>query len=864
MMKKLRIFAASPSDMANERAKVETVANALKPLADSLNIVLDVLDWKKVVPNMGRPEEVILDQLEPSSWDVFIGILWHRFGTRPGAKDPKTEKQYSSGTEEEFKTAFRLWVQHKKPRIMMYRCMRAIPPDALNPNQYKKVKKFFEQFEAVKGEHPGLSQSFDTTEAFEKLLLDNLQRLLLEYAEELEGKPIAPEVLASFAVKSPDNLPRRGSFFGREQEMDIVLATLSPEDRTWGILIDGIGGIGKTALALEAAYRSKESNLFDAFVFVTAKQSLLVPSGIREVTPPARTLEEFLNETARILGQTGIAQLSGMEKRRALIDSLREQRALLVYDNLETLAKEEQEALTEFLRQLPSRCKAIITSRQRGGEGAVWLRLEQLKWEAACEIIEEEARKDKLLVEKLERVGRSRWQELHDATGGSPLALMHLLGLMRVRLALTFDGALEMLRGSHDPDLQKFVFQEARRELTTNDETTLCALSFFVPSATFEALMEVAQLSRQALEITIDRLSALSLVDVFAGQERYSLHPLTRNFTRDELLVDTGLASQFRMRFAKYWAAYAQRYGGSSDSYSTFDLLELEWRNLSAATDSLWETAAVRDGEIAEKNAATVLDDMAAALCGSKGPLFFLGRWDELVQLATHAFEAMQALREWSKAGWRAYQVGWIYGLNGRNLPEQALLWADRCEEAWARGGSKYEQAVAKRVRGMVAEQENQIDLAEKLYLEAQATFSELNYNDGVASMLASLGGLEYLRQNYDRAEGYFRQALALDESNNSKEGLAVRSGNLGLIALRKKQWEDARKWYEKELHLALELMRLDVISDAQYGLARVYEEEGRPDLALPLAHEALVLAERLRHPSTDSLKALLQRLAST
>ena len=74
---------------------------------------------------------------------------------------------------------------------------------------------------------------------------------------------------------------------------------------------------------------------------------------------------------------------------------------------------------------------------------------------------------------------------------------MHMLGLMRVRTALTFDGALALLRGSQIPDLQQFIFQEARQELTTNDETALRALSFFAPSATFEAWMKVAELSPQ-------------------------------------------------------------------------------------------------------------------------------------------------------------------------------------------------------------------------------------------------------------------------------------------------------------------------------------------------------------------------------
>jgi hypothetical protein len=73
---------------------------------------------------------------------VFIGILWHRFGTPPNAVDTQHEKEYLAGTEEEFWTAYRLWQQFGRPRLIMYRCIRAIPPDALDPDQYKLVKEF--------------------------------------------------------------------------------------------------------------------------------------------------------------------------------------------------------------------------------------------------------------------------------------------------------------------------------------------------------------------------------------------------------------------------------------------------------------------------------------------------------------------------------------------------------------------------------------------------------------------------------------------------------------------------------------------------------------------------------------------------
>lgn len=858
-MKKLRIFAAAPNDLATERAKVETVAALLKPLADNLDIALDVVDWRAVVPDMGRPEQVILDQIEPTAWDVLIGVLWHRFGTPPGAGDPQTQKEYLSGTEEEFKTAYRLWKQHGKPRIMMYRCTRAIPPDALDPDQFKRVKDFFAQFDVNKGEHPGLYQSFDTTEAFEKLLLDNLQRLLLEYGEQIKGKPVAREVVQEFAPRVPDNLPRRAPFFGRDKEMGVALRALSPEDRTWGVLVDGIGGIGKSALAVEAAYRCKEKGLFDAFIFVSAKVNILAPGGILELTPAARTLEEFLNETARALGQTGIAQLAGDGKRRALLDSLRSVRALLIYDNLETLTKEEQEAMAEFLRELPQGCKAIITSRRRGGEGAVWLRLEKLEWEAARGIIESEMARDPQLAGKLRRAGEARWPELYDETKGSPLALMHMLGLVRVRTALTFDGALAMLRSNRDPDLQKFIFQEARRELTTNDQAALRALSFFVPSAAFEAWMDVAKLSRNALEATIDRLSALSLVDVLAGEERYALHPLTRNFVRGELLADAQIACEIGKRFADYWVAYAGRYGGRSENYQTFNLVEVEWPNLDAVAEWLWQAADVQGEQIGDKDAAQRLNELAKALCGADGPLFFIGRWDELVQLGARAYEAIRALNDGYEVGWRAYQVAWVHYTRANTV--KAERWADRCAEAWASAGGKYEQAIETRLRGLVAWRKEEFVAAEQLFQDSLAIFRELKSDRSIAEALADLGRLERERGDYDAAERNYRESLAFVETADNKEVQCVCLGHLSRLALDRKRWAEARESAEKGLQLAREIGRQDVIASLQVHLARAHEEEGRSDLALSLAQEALVIYERLRDSNLEWARKIVERI---
>jgi tetratricopeptide (TPR) repeat protein len=545
------------------------------------------------------------------------------------------------------------------------------------------------------------------------------------------------------------------------------------------------------------------------------------------------------------------------DKRRALLDALRTTRALLLYDNLETLTKQEQEALADWLRFLPQGCKAMLTSRRRGGEGALWLRLEKLDWTAAREIIAHEAERDARLGDKLQRV-RGRWQELYDATGGSPLALVHTLGLMRVRVTLDLNGALAMLRrgAAGESPLQEFIYQEARQELGTGDVAALNALSFFVPSATFEALMTVADLSRTALETVLERLDALSLVNKELGEERYSLHPLTRAYVRDELLADANAAGETGLRFARYWVDYAERYGGFSRNYATFNRLETEWPNLHAAADLLWEMAGAKNDEVGDKDSVRLLVDLVWPL---RQFLLFSGRWNERVQLNKRAYEIACAMKKWYKAGWHAY---WIASVQlNRACIADASLWADRCVEAWAHVGNKHEQAAATRTRGLVARQRKDYDEAERLYQDALAVWRDLGLDKDVTNVLEDLGGLAQERKDYDAAEWYYHEALDLAEKLNDKEGQGRCSGNLGDLALDRKQWTEARQWFEQALPLAREIGCVDLIAHAQYGLARVWEAEGRADRALPLAQEALGIHERLQHRDLAEARELVKRL---
>jgi hypothetical protein len=176
--RKLRVFVASPSDLADEHHTVKVVADSLEAVADKARLILDVVEGHDATPGMGRPQQRIFDSLRPDTWDVFIGLLWHRFGSRTGARDPSTGKDYSSGTEEEFELVYRMWKDQGRPHLLIYLCMRPIPPRDLDCTQYVLVRQFVDEFKADRN-HPGIIAEFNSSDDLRSLVHRDLSTLIL-------------------------------------------------------------------------------------------------------------------------------------------------------------------------------------------------------------------------------------------------------------------------------------------------------------------------------------------------------------------------------------------------------------------------------------------------------------------------------------------------------------------------------------------------------------------------------------------------------------------------------------------------------------------------------------------------------------
>lgn len=159
---KVRLLISSPGDVQVEREKLrEVVAELNHVLGKQLNFVIEPVGWETHChPALGRPQAVINEQI--GSYDIFVGIMWKRFGTPTGVAE--------SGTEEEFRIAYSEW-EKKRKLIMLFYFSQApyTPQSAIELSQHLKVLNFKEELRAK-----GLVWDYQGTNEFPELIRRHL------------------------------------------------------------------------------------------------------------------------------------------------------------------------------------------------------------------------------------------------------------------------------------------------------------------------------------------------------------------------------------------------------------------------------------------------------------------------------------------------------------------------------------------------------------------------------------------------------------------------------------------------------------------------------------------------------------------
>jgi len=174
----LKIFIASPGDVKLEREKAREEIIGLQPVAQKLGYMLEAVGWEThATPGMGRSQELINAHVREC--DLFIGILWRKFGSPTGEAE--------SGTLEEFNLARERHAKERAPEIMLY--FREVHPDFLaDPgDQLKKVLTFKQQ---VEDGHLALYQNYRDPEHLAHLLRQHLTEYLAKLVPAVEDRPV--------------------------------------------------------------------------------------------------------------------------------------------------------------------------------------------------------------------------------------------------------------------------------------------------------------------------------------------------------------------------------------------------------------------------------------------------------------------------------------------------------------------------------------------------------------------------------------------------------------------------------------------------------------------------------------------------
>lgn len=161
------VFVASPGDLKDERASLEEIIREFNQTQSrERGFRFELVRWEThAYPGVGQDAQDVINKQIPNDYDVFIGIMWHRFGTPTGRAD--------SGTIEEFEQAKKRHDDDPKSvQIMFYFKDAPLPPSQIDPQQLAKVAAFRETL----GEEGVLYWPFNNLKDFERLLRSHVIR----------------------------------------------------------------------------------------------------------------------------------------------------------------------------------------------------------------------------------------------------------------------------------------------------------------------------------------------------------------------------------------------------------------------------------------------------------------------------------------------------------------------------------------------------------------------------------------------------------------------------------------------------------------------------------------------------------------
>jgi non-specific serine/threonine protein kinase len=648
------------------------------------------------------------------------------------------------------------------------------------------------------------------------------------------------------------NLPARlTSFVGRDHDLAEVRRQLA-EHRL--VTLTGVGGVGKTRLALEVAALQLDRYLDGVRLVELAAvvNPRMVPHAVASV------FDDIGEQSERSLEDLIVARLRSRE-------------LLLILDNCEHLLQACTELVTVLLRACPD-VRIIATSREAlaiSGE-LIWpvaplalptgsLTANDAEQYGALRLFVErsQVRKPDFAVTD---ASLPSLLEICRRLDGIPLAIelaaAWIPTLTVQELAARLDGQYRLLTGGSRTALPRHQTLRALVDwsydrLSEEEQVVLRELSVFAGGWTLEAAESVCTGAAQDSVLDVlRRLVAKSLVVATdqQGATRYGFLETIRQYAAQKLAGEGAgddAAEAVQRRHAAYFVSLAGslneqtgtmlRGGGQSD---WLERLTAEHDNLRAALR--WCVA--RD----EAEAALRLCNELARFWWIRGDLHEgLGWLEQALALRGPAPDTVRAAAL-NAAGALERLLG-DYARAAEFQTEALMLW-QRVDHRPGIASTFQSLGSNAKDRGAFAEAETYCE-------QALALYRELGDDWGVANVLTNLGVAMRRQGQYDRAEALTQETLAIVRARGHSEGIAITIGEIAQIARARGDHERAATLCAEclpvfqaqglKLHLAVGLSVTAWVADARGQRARAARLFGAADALRQSIGAPVPLAEQ-------------------
>jgi non-specific serine/threonine protein kinase len=614
--------------------------------------------------------------------------------------------------------------------------------------------------------------------------------------EDVLGIRRASAMREGAAAETPSNLPQpRLSFVGRERETEACERAL---ERTRLLTLTGVGGGGKTRLAIHVA----------------ARRTALHPDGVwfADFAP----LSDAASLVETLVVMLKLREEAGRSLADTLVAHLAPRRALVVLDNCEHLL-DPCAALARRLLDACPELTLIATSREPLGlDGERVHAVATLALPGEAEIADPDAlarnESARLFLDRAERARPGfamRPAEARDlaeicrALDGIPLAIelaaarVRVLSVREIREKLG-DRFRLLTGGSRGATPRQQTLRAALQwswdQLAAPEQSLLRALSVFSGGWTLGTATAIAMDGGDEFEVLdlLTRLVDKSLVvasPVGAEGARYHLLETVRAYAREQLDAAGALAA-LRDRHLAYFLALGEAAGRElfgPDQARWLATLEAEHQNLLGAF--AW-SADTPDGPEQGLRLATSIYRFWSA----RGH-YEIGRRTLGEALARPGGGAPSRSRANAlvRAGGLALYQGDVVA--ARPLIEQSLAIYRSLEDS---------KGIARALNGLgtASIYGGDLSAARGFIDEATAIYRRLEERRGVAVSLHSLGFVELLAGDLEAAETAYRQAMEILLDLRDEESIAMLRADLGVVLVRLGRARESRA----ELAAAVEI----------------------------------------------------------